>query len=190
MEALKESRTTCVNKNTSPRIHGLLCKRVVELAHAEAAPFAGYVEVDKSYFGPRRVRDFRGRGVANNTPVVGLLKRGGRVICSPLPKCSKSELLQMIKGHVYPASESTIFTDGWRGYDGFLKATNTTESTIAKMNLPGDSDKSTASNRFGVTPKPDWRGCAAFALMHFSSHLKETERRFNRRRDKLYKCLI
>ena len=120
VEALKASRITGVNKNTTHRIYGLLRKRIVELAHAEAAPFAGFVEVDESYFGPRRVRGIRGRGAARKVPVIGLLKRGGRVICSPLPNCSKSELLQMIKGHVSPASESTIFTDGWRGYDGLV----------------------------------------------------------------------
>ena len=120
VEALKASRITGVNKNTTHRIYGLLRKRVVELAHAEAAPFAGCVEVDESYFGPRRVRGIRGRGAARKVPVIGLLKRGGRVIYSPLPNCSKSELLQMIKGHVSPASESTIFTDGWRGYDGLV----------------------------------------------------------------------
>jgi hypothetical protein len=26
----------------------------------------------------------------------------------------------MIKGHVISASEITIFTDGWRGYDGLV----------------------------------------------------------------------
>jgi transposase len=59
VEALKVSRITEVNKNTTHRIYGLLRKRVVELAHAEAAPFAGCVEVDESYFGPRRVQGIR-----------------------------------------------------------------------------------------------------------------------------------
>ena len=50
VEALKASRLTKVNKNTTHRIYGLLRRRVVELANAEAAPFAGWVEVDESYF--------------------------------------------------------------------------------------------------------------------------------------------
>ena len=60
VEALKASRLTKVNKNTTHRIYGLLRRRVVELANAEAAPFAGCVEVDESYFGPRRVAAFVG----------------------------------------------------------------------------------------------------------------------------------
>ena len=47
VEALKASRLAKVNKNTTHRVYGLLRRRVVELAHAEAAPFAGCVEVDK-----------------------------------------------------------------------------------------------------------------------------------------------
>jgi transposase-like protein len=120
VEALKASRLAKVNKNTTHRLYGLLRSRVVELAHVEAAPFAGCVEVDESHFGPRRVRGIRGRGAARKIPVVGLLKRGGRVICSPLPNCSKAEFLKMIKGHVSPVNESIIFTDGWRGYDGLV----------------------------------------------------------------------
>lgn len=77
VEARKASRITGVNKNTAHRIYGLLRKRVVELAHAEAAPFARCVEVDESYFGPRMVRGIRGRGAAKKIPVIGLLKRGG-----------------------------------------------------------------------------------------------------------------
>jgi transposase-like protein len=169
----------------------MLRKRVVELPHAEAAPFAGYVEVDKSYFGQRRVRDFRGREVANKTPAVGLLKRGGRVICSPLPKCSKSELLQMIKGHVYPASESTIFTDGWRGYAGLVLEgykyyrVHHSENEFARGLRQINGIESFWS--YAKTRLARLRGIRSHA---FSSHLKETERRFNHRRDKPYKYLL
>ena len=35
----------------------------------EARPFTGEVEIDESYFGPRRVRGRRGRGAGGKTPV-------------------------------------------------------------------------------------------------------------------------
>ncbi len=60
VEALKASRLAQVSKNTTHRLYDLLRRRLVELANAEAAPFAGCVEVDESYFGPRRVRGIRG----------------------------------------------------------------------------------------------------------------------------------
>ena len=77
--ALTASRLTLVNRKTSQRVYALLRKRVMEIAREEARPFTGEVEIDESYFGPRRVRGRRGRGAAGKTPVIGLLKRGGKV---------------------------------------------------------------------------------------------------------------
>ena len=51
-----------------------------KLAVEEARPFTGEVEIDESYFGARRVRGKRGRGAARKTSVIGLLKRGGKVL--------------------------------------------------------------------------------------------------------------
>ena len=61
--ALTASKLTNLNKNTTHRLYGLLRARVVEMAEGEAAPFTGSVEVDESYFGPRRVRGRRGRRI-------------------------------------------------------------------------------------------------------------------------------
>ena len=55
-------------------------------------PSLSEVEVDESYFGPRRVRGKRGRGASGKTPVIGLLKRGGKVFTSVVQNCSKAEL--------------------------------------------------------------------------------------------------
>src|SRR5690606_22558084 len=79
----------------------------------------GSVEVDESYFGPRRIRGLRGRGAGRKVAVIGLLKRGGKVFCSPVMDCSKAELMGVLKGQVIPAG-STIYTDGWRAYDGLV----------------------------------------------------------------------
>ena len=111
--ALTASKLTNLNKNTTHRLYGLLRARVVEMAEGEAAPFTGSVEVDESYFGPRRVRGRRGRGSGRKVAVIGLLKRRGKVFCSPVMNCSKAELIEVIRGQVLPR-KSTIYTDGWR----------------------------------------------------------------------------
>ena len=57
LPALTAAKMCGVNKNTTHRLYGLLRQRVVALAEAEAKPFVGgIVEIDESYFGPRRVR--------------------------------------------------------------------------------------------------------------------------------------
>ena len=76
--ALAASKLVGLNRKTSQRIYGCLRRRVVELAMEEARPFTGEVEIDESYFGPRRVRGRRGRGAGGKTPVIGLLIRGGK----------------------------------------------------------------------------------------------------------------
>ena len=90
--------------------------RILELTLEEARSFAGEVEIDESYFGPRRVRGKRGRGAGGKTPVIGLLKRGGKVFTEIVENCSKAALMPIIKGRVL--SEATVYTDGWKSYDG------------------------------------------------------------------------
>jgi hypothetical protein len=61
-------------------------------------PLQGAVEVDESYFGPRRVRGKRGRGAYGKTIVFGLLKRDGRVYTEIVSNCTKATLQAVIRG--------------------------------------------------------------------------------------------
>lgn len=92
--------------------------RVVQMATEEARPFTGEVEIDESYFGPRRVRGRRERGAGSKTPVIGLHKGGGKVFTGVVKNCSRAELEPIIKGQVL--SKTTVSTDAWLGYDGLL----------------------------------------------------------------------
>ena len=53
------------------------------------AELNGAVELDESYFGPRRVRGKRDRGAGGKTIVFGLFKRGEQVCTEIVPNCSK-----------------------------------------------------------------------------------------------------
>jgi len=92
--------------------------RIAQQCERHSPLTAGEVEVDESYFGPRRVRGKRGRGAGNKTPVFGLLKRRGKVYTEIVPDCRKATLQAIIRGRV--ALESVIHSDGWRGYDGLV----------------------------------------------------------------------
>lgn len=78
----------------------------------------GAVELDESYFGPRRVRGKRGRGASGKTIVFGLFKRGSQVYTEIVPDCSKKTLQGIIGGKIDVAA--MVNTDGWRGYDGLV----------------------------------------------------------------------
>jgi transposase-like protein len=84
----------------------------------QSKPFTGEVEIDKSYFGVRRSRGKRGRGASGKIPVVGLLKLGGCVYVKIVDDCSRDSLRPIIKGQVL--TNSTVYTDGWRSYDGLV----------------------------------------------------------------------
>ncbi len=106
-----------VSRKTTLRIVGLLRRYISWLCEQES-PFSGEVEVDESYFGARRVRGKRGRGASGKIPVVGLLKRQGKVYTRVVSSCSREQLLPIIKGKVL--SESTVYTDAWRSYDSLI----------------------------------------------------------------------
>ena len=187
--ALSASKLAVVNRKTSQRIYEMLRRRVVELAQEEARPFTGEVEIDESYFGPRRVRGRRGRGASGKTPVIGLLKRGGKVFTGVVKSCSRAELEPIIKGQVL--SKATVYTDGWLGYEGLLLSGykhrrihhHENEFSRGKNHVNGiESFWSYAKFRFvklrGVRPE------------FFFLHLKESEWRWNHRTDNLYFVLL
>ena len=63
-------------------------------------------------------RQTRARRGAGKVPVIGLLKRAGKVFVQIVPNCSKAELLRVVRGQVKGAT--TIHTDGWKAYDGLV----------------------------------------------------------------------
>ena len=150
---------------------------------------AGEVEVDESYFGARRVRGKRGRGAGGKTPVIGLLKRGGRVFTQIVGNCSKQALVPIIKGQVL--SDATVYTDGWKSYDGLIldgykhHRIHHHENQFArgKNHVNGIESfwsftKLRLAKLHGIRPN------------HFPLHLKESEWRFNHRQDNLYLLIL
>ena len=141
-----------VNRNTANRYYGLLCKAILSESIREARQEIGEYELDESYFGARRVRGKRGRVAAGKTPVFGLLKHGEKVFVTVVPDCPQESLMPIIKGLIL--EQSTIYTDGWRAYDGLVLrrlralprvAGDFAANTTARMSLRGERATSTAS---------------------------------------------
>jgi transposase len=189
LPALTVTELTGLNYRTVHRIYSLLRERIIEVALLEMRPFAGDIEVDESYFGPRRVRGKRGRGAGGKTPVLGLHKRGDRVFVSVVQNCSKQELMPILRGNVLSASD--IYTDGWKAYDGLVTSGfrhhrvhhHENEFARGKNHVNGiESFWSFAKHRLfklhGIRKDK------------FLLHLKECEFRWNHRRDNLYLFLL
>ena len=92
--------------------------RIYQIEENQSSKINGEIEVDESYFRARRVRGKKGRGALGKVPVVGLLKRNGKVFTQIIKNCKRHELMPVIKGKVL--EELTIYTDSWKSYDGLV----------------------------------------------------------------------
>ena len=179
---------TEITRRSVSDIYQKLRQRIIDLTKLEGK-LAGEIEVDESYFGARRVRGKRGRGAKGKVPVVGLLKRGGKVYTKVVERCSKAELIPVIKGKVL--EESTVYTDGWKSYDSLVlngykhyRVYHSKDEFVrGKSHVNGiESFWSYAKRRmakFNGVPKDK-----------FILHLKESEWRWNHSDDKIYKLLM
>jgi transposase-like protein len=178
-----------LNYRTAHRICELLRQRVVALALAECAALGGEVEVDESYFGPRRVRGKRGRGAAGKIPVIGLHKRGENVYVSVVKNCSKQELMPIITGRVLEGTD--IYTDGWKAYDGLvLKGYEHHRIHHHENQFARGKNHVNGIESFWSYAKFRFLKLRGVRKDRFLLHLKECEWRFNHRRSNLYPLLL
>jgi len=77
-----------INRNSVNRFLAFLRKRMAEEREFERL-FRGTVEVDKRYFGPRRVKGKAGRGAGKKTIIFGICKRHGKVYIEVVEDCTK-----------------------------------------------------------------------------------------------------
>ncbi len=161
----------------------------MELALEEARPFADEVEIDESYLGARRVRGKRGSGAGGNTPVIGLLKRGGKAFTEIVENCSKQALMPIIHGQVL--SEATAYTDGWKSYDGLFLGGYKHHRIYHHQNqfARGKNHVNTIESFWSYT-KLRLGKLRGIRAQYFFLHLKESEWRWNHRHDNLYLFLL
>jgi len=189
LDAYRIASLVALNRNTVNRYLRLFRERIAEYCEHEF-PLQGEIEVDESYFGPKRVKGKRGRGAGGKTPVFGILERRGKVYTEIVPDCAKRTLQRIIRGKVEP--DSIIHSDHWRGYDGlvdmgykkhFRVNHGANQFVQGKGHINGiESFWSFAKRRldkFHGLPKST-----------FYLHLKESEFRFNNREQDIYQVML
>ncbi len=189
MTATQIASLTGLNRKTINRL--LLHIRTVIADHCDdTSPLSGEVEVDESYFGPRRVRGIRGRGAGKKIIVFGLLKRGGKVYTQVVKNVTRDTLKQIIQARVKP--DSTIYSDGWRSYDGLVDwgykkhyRVNHGQNEFAR----GKSHINGIENFWGVA-KVRLTKLRGLRAKYFYLHLKECEYRYNMRNEDMYHELL
>lgn len=117
LPSLTTSKLVGINRKTSDRYFHLFRRLSFKRALIERnhVGLKNGIEIDESYFGPKRVRGKRGRGAGHKIVVLGLRKRGGKVFTSIIPNTEKQTVLPIIRKVVNSGAD--IYTDGWRSYD-------------------------------------------------------------------------
>lgn len=192
MTATQIASLTGLNRNTVNRL--LTHIRHVIAAYCESeSPLSGEVELDESYFGPRRVRGKRGRAAGSKVVVFGLLKRKGKVYTQIVPNASRQTLKQIVQAKVVP--DTTIYSDRWRSYDGLVDWGYKKHYRVSHSN---NEFVSPTNKRNHINGIENFWGIAKVRLTklrglrkdHFNLHLKECEFRYNMRHEDMYHELL
>lgn len=167
IDATKTAIKTGLTRKTINQLFLLFRHRISKLCLIEGK-LGGEVEADESYFGARRVRGKRGRGASGKT---------------------RGQLMPIIKGKIL--SQTTVYTDGWKSYDGLvLNGFNhyrihhhENEFARGKNHVNGIESfwsftKRRLSKFNGIKPK------------YFVLYLKESEFRWNHRQQNIYQVLL
>lgn len=192
LPALTTARLTQVNRNTINRIYRIL--RLLIAAECEKeSPFRGEIEVDESYFGPKRVPGKRGRGAKGKTIVFGILKRGGKVYTQIVPDVQRTTLQQVIRGKV--ELQSVIYRDSWRGYNGLVdvgydKHLRVKHGEDEFVDAENPHNHINGIESFWSYTKRRLQQFNGISKSQFHLFLKASEFRFNHRDESLHKLLL
>ncbi|MFO1435656.1 MAG: IS1595 family transposase [Gammaproteobacteria bacterium] len=169
-----------------------LRRRIAQHCEAQRPPITGVVEVDESYFGPRRVRGLRGRGAGGKTIVFTWYpqtRRGG--LHRGVPGCTRATLRQAILGKI--GIHTVIHSDGLSAYAGLV------DLGYAQRTIGSSTDVARFTNaRSHINGiESFWSLLRQASLGEFNGlhrHLppasEKTEFRFNHRHKNLYPVLL
>lgn len=174
-----------LNRNTINRYLAAIRERGARYCEAES-PVSGEVEVDESYFGPRRFKGIRRRGARGKTIVFGLFKRNGRVYTQIVTDSRRRHFRQSF-GAVQSLRALFILMAGvgpmaWQTWD-----TKTFPSGIRQQRICQQTNGIESFWAFAKTRLVRFRGLHTHT---FYFHLKECEFRFNHRQEEIYKLIL
>ena len=185
--ATQTSKLFGINRNTINRYYMVFRRAIYEYQLNKLREFHGEIEVDESYFGPRRIKGQatrRGRGT-HRQPVFGIYERNGRVYTEIIPNCKRRTLHSIITGKI--ALESTLYSDSWSGYDGLVDVGYDKHFRIRHKYNEFSKKKHIHINGIESFWSFTKRRLTKFngVKKHFELHLKECEWRWNRSTEEL-----
>ena len=184
LTATQTGKVLGLNRNTVNRYFVFFRQLVVSqaLKERDEEKIANGVEIDESYFGPRRQKGKRGLRAGKKIVVLGLLKRNGKVYAQIIPDASQDEILPIIRATV--KSGADIFTDGWRSYDALaVYGYNHKKVNHEKSEFVRDDVHINGVESFWSWTKRRLAKFNSVPKLLFGVNLLESEWRFNHRSD-------
>jgi len=187
-DASKVAQLTKLTRKTINKLYHKFRVRIYQIEENTSDKIKGEIEVDESYFGAKRIRGKRGRGAKGKVPVVGLLKRNGKVYTQIIENCKRRELMPVIRGKIL--EESTIYTDGWKSYDGLvLNGYKHYRIHHHKNEFAREKNHINGIESFWSYTKRRLLKFNGIRKDKFLLHLKESQFRWNNRRN-IYQLLL
>lgn len=169
-----------------------MAKQIRTLLGDDEGPLKGTVEVDETWHGGKR--HFPGRpgqtgqqpgynSLANKTPIVGAVERGGRVKATVVQNVRKGTLIPLVVEHVM--DDAMVFTDEHSGYSDLTKRgyVHRRVNHSARVYVDGDVHTNTIEG-FWMLLKNGIRGTYhAVGKGYLQSYVDEYSFRYNHRKD-------
>lgn len=185
LSATQTSKLISLNRNTVNRYFNIFRKTIYQHQANQLKKFVGEVEIDESYFGPKRIKGKSGnfgRGTTYKQPVFGIYERNGRVYTEIIPNCKARTLHAIITGKI--SLKSTIYSDCWQGYAGLVDVGYDKHFRIShKDNQFSEENKNAHINGIEAFWSFIKRRLTKFngVKKNFNLHLKESEWRWNKK---------
>jgi transposase len=178
-----------LNRNTVNRYLTLTRERIAAFSESRS-PFEGRHEWDSVLADVKPIAGKRGRNLNKKAHIFGILKRENNVYTEIVPNPANGMLQGVIHGRIDPAS--IICSDGWRGYDGLVdfgrKKLYRVDNGHDK--IVGSRPNINAVESFWAYTKRRLMKFYGIADSTFYLHLKESEFRFNNRKEDIYPFLL
>jgi len=189
LTATQTAKILRMHRNTVDRFFQIFRESIAEHQEQNLRQMSGNIEIDESYFGSAHRGDRRGRSTQRKIPVVGLLKRNGIVYTKIIPNTSRAVIWPIIHKLV-DKSKSNVFTDKWRTYDGLVFQGYKHYRINHSKEFARNHNHINGIESFWSYVKRKMRKHNGIPKHKFYLYLKESEFRFNNRKQDIYKLFL
>lgn len=188
LTAAQTSKLLDLDRHTIDRYYQIFRERIVKYQEKNIGKLSGEIEIDESYFSSRHKGDKRGRARDVKIPVVGILKRNGKVYTKIIPDASRKSLMPII-ANLVEKSKNNVYTDKWRSYDGLVLSGYKHYRINHSKEFVKSHNHINGIESFWSYVKRKMRKHNGIPRHKFYYYLKESEFRFNNRDKDIYKEL-